>query len=208
MSESKKKIAELHKQTKIEKKAKMDMYRIATDAIKTYLSVIGYAGRLVDRIQKLFEEHIHNHHNFETSILNDYGDFWAYEKDTHKISFREYVERRQSGKILDYIIKKLFKESYKKRYDDEHKKIQEHTDRLLTNESSYALGYTTKEITKFHIMQDIVTEQKKPEAFILQKYGLQKDELLVIIEEIKKDLQGIKVESDNVTVPTEQEHKS
>jgi hypothetical protein len=210
MSQSKKKIAELHKKANIEKKAKMTMYQIATDAIKTYLSVIGYAGILLDKIQKELDKNIPPNQTEEVLNLTAHKNFIS-EEAWRPISFSEYLQRRKSGRFLTWLFKKVFNKSFYERFNKKHKEIDKTIDFTITHRHDIIqlmLQRQSIEVQKFHIMQDLISEQKKPESFILQKYGLLKPELISIIEQIKKDLQGIKIEPDNVTEPMEQEHKS
>lgn len=119
------------------------------------------------------------------------------------ITFREYLERRTSGKILTKIFRKIFKESFYKRFKDKHEQIDNVIDRTIIHHDLHDLEFSRllKEVQKFHIMQDIISETKTAEEVILQKYNLQKDELLSIITSIQKELRGIEIEPQNITRP-------
>jgi hypothetical protein len=200
MSQSKKKITELHRKAAIEKSAKENMYRIAVESIKTYLRVIEKAGVLIERMKKEYGDNLQEDNFFEITALNTHKNFIS-EEAWRPIGFREYLERRASGKVLTFLFKKIFNESFYKRFKNKHEQIDRVIDKTIIQHDLHNLEYgrLLKEIQKFHIMQDIISETKTTEAAMLQKYNLQKNELLVIIEQLQKELKGI--ETQNATEP-------
>ena len=202
MSQSKKKITELKRKAAIEKVAKENMYKIAVDSIRTYLRAIDKAGVLIDRMKKEYGDNKRTDNIFEIEALNTHKNFIS-EEAWRPISFREYLERRASGKILTKLFKKIFKESFYKRFNDKHEQINKVIDRTIIHHDLHALEFSSllKDIQKFHIMGDIISETKTTETVMLQKYNLQKDELLAIITSIQKELRGIEIEPQNVKKP-------
>jgi hypothetical protein len=202
MSQSKRKIAELHRKTDIEREAKENIYRIAVESIKTYLRAIEKVGKLIERIKKEYGDNLRTDNTFEIVALTTHKNFIS-EEAWRPISFREYLERRSSGKVLTKIFKTIFKESFYKRFKDKHEQIDGIIDRTIIHHDMHNLEFERllKEIQKFHIMQDIISENKIPEKVMLQKYNLQKDELLIIIQQIQKELKGIEVEPHLTSKP-------
>jgi hypothetical protein len=196
MSQSKKKITELHKKAAIEKSAKENMYRIAVESIRTYLRAIEKAGVLIERIKKEYSDNLREDHMFEIESLNMHGNFIS-EEACRDITFREYLERRASGKILTKLFRKMFKESFYKRFKDKNEQVNKVIDRTIIYHDVHELelNHLLKEIQKFHIMQDIISETKTTEAVMLQKYNLQKEELLSIIQSVQKELKGIETQT-------------
>ena len=196
MSQSKKKITELHKKAAVEKSAKLNIYRLAVESIKTYLKVIERAGKLLDKGQGDREQAVKADFNQQRLILDSYKSFINKETFLQTISFREYLERRASGKILTILFAKLLKNSYRKRFDKEDNILQEFAQQfnLAKHNETTLMESNAKEIQRFHIMQDIVSDNKVPKEATLQKYNLQEEELLSIIQSIQEELKGIKTE--------------
>ena len=197
MSQSKDKISKLHRKFEIEREAKEKMYRIAVDSIKAYLQAIDKAGKLLDKTRSELISNSIRFRNIELKYLGNYKDFVVAEAN-RSITFREYLERRTYGHLLTLIIDWLFGESFRKRFIEKNKDIDQDFNASDINyeEIKSAWNYLTKEVQKFHIMQDILSETKTTEAAMLQKYNLQRDELITIIEEIKKELRGIETKQE------------
>ena len=161
------------------------MYRIAVESIRTYLRAIEKARYLIDRMKKEYGDNLHTDNTFEIESLNTHKSFID-DEAWRPITFREYLERRTSGKILTKIFRKIFKESFYKRFKDKHEQIDNVIDRTIIHHDLHYLEFSRllKEVQKFHIMQDIISETKTAEEVMLQKYNLQKDELLSIITSI------------------------
>lgn len=195
MSENKKKIAALHRKAENEKRAKEEVYRLAVTSIKTYLQAIDKAGKLLDAIKKEYESNISSYIIDQTTLLMEYDIFFKCERNIF-ITFREYLERRKSCKFLTYLFKRMFKEQYNKRFDKGNEfsiLCHEGFDESLTTINDKK-NKIYKEVQKFHILQDILSETKTTEAVMLQKYNLRKEELLSIIEVTKKELRGIDIQ--------------
>jgi hypothetical protein len=200
MSQSKKKITELHRKAAIEKSAKENMYRIAVESIRTYLRVIEKAGVLITIIYDASIKQSIKDRSIELKHLGNYKDF-ILEEVNRPITFKEYLQRRKSGTILTLLFDWLFNESFRKRFINKNKDVDQdyHTSEISYEIHKASWNELSKEIQKFHIMQDIISETKTTEAAMLQKYNLQKEELLLIIQSIQKELKGI--ETQNATEP-------
>ncbi|MFA5349051.1 MAG: hypothetical protein WC309_01615 [Candidatus Paceibacterota bacterium] len=188
---SKRKITELHRKIDKEKKAKNEIYTIASNALKNYIHVCDIAGKILDDMEGAYREEIQSHIRYESQILERYREFINKERYLTTISFREYLERRLSGKFLTIIIAKLFKNSYQARFSHEWELFEG----LAKYYNAHNLPVNRhKEIRRFHIIQDIISDVKLTEEVMCHKYDLQKAELMTIIEEIRKELRGLIIE--------------
>jgi hypothetical protein len=203
MSQSKKKITDLHRKADVERKAKESMYHIAVNAIQNYLKILDKAGIILDTLKTEVLVETDNRKIFELSLLDSYRAFIMYEEYSQNISFKEYLQRRNSGKWLTILFIRIFKNSYRRRFD---KRMDIFSDlsgqySIKNIQSSLFVKELQRSVLKYHIMREIISEQKITEDMILKKYGLQRDELMSIIGEVQQEIKGIKINSDNATKP-------
>jgi hypothetical protein len=209
MSQSKNKITELHRKAAIEKSAKENMYRIAVESIRTYLRAIEKAGELIDKIHKEYTGNYIKSRSIDLLLLASHKNFICEELSRH-ISLREYLERRKYGKLFTLIVNRMFNESFRQRFIDKNKEVDQDFNVNTIHYKTIKSVWDTlsKDIQKFHIMADIISEQKTTEVVMLQKYNLQKDELLTIIQAIQRELKGIEAKPQLATNPIgEKENK-
>jgi hypothetical protein len=191
MSESKKRITELHIKAAQEKKAKEEMYSIAVNSIKAYQAGLNKAGKLVDWFIQVTIKHRIDDDIFIKGVLAKYIAFIV-DESMRNITFKEYIERRKSNKYIRWMIVRFFSVPYKKVF-----KTQEEQYNSSTANNNFRMevrnGFQKEfqtQVKKFHIMLDILSDTKKTEDAMLLEYGLNKSELMSIIAEIQKELKG------------------